>query len=158
MRALRTIVATAVIVFTLTTVAMAGVQHFAKQSGQTAGAQAQQAQPTYSVTLTAAQLKQLIGAQGSGTTKAGAHADRTQEHVERVRDTVPTTARDQTRDQTRDHNATQTGSASGSRNIGTGTCTPNDYDHDYDWGSSGDGQHHSGDGDHHSGNGSEGCR
>ncbi len=78
MRALKTIVATAVIVFALTTVAMAGVQHYTKQSGQTAGAQAQQAQPTYSVTLTAAQLKQLIGAQGSGTTKAEAHADRTQ--------------------------------------------------------------------------------
>jgi hypothetical protein len=155
MRALRTIVATAVIVFTLTTVAMAGVQHYTKQSGQAAGAQAQQAQPTYTVAVTAAQLKQLIGAQGSDTTKADAHADRThRRHVERVRDTVRTTARDQNRDQTRDqdqtrdHNATQSGAASGSRNGGTGTCMPNDYnrDHDNDWGSSGDGQHHSGDG------------
>jgi hypothetical protein len=66
MKVLKTIVATAVIVFALTTVAMAGVQHFTKQDGQSAGAQAQKAQPTYTVTLTAKQLAQLIGA-GSGS-------------------------------------------------------------------------------------------
>lgn len=44
MRVLKTIVATVVIVFTLTTVAMAGVQHFTKQSGQTAAVQTQLAQ------------------------------------------------------------------------------------------------------------------
>lgn len=158
MRALKTIVATAVIVFALTTVATAGVRHFTKQGDQTTGAQAQRTQPTYSATLTAAQLKEMFGAQGNGATKADAHRDRAQQHVERVRDTVRTTARGQTRD----HSATQTESASASWNSDTGTCTPNDYDHeyhhDYDWGGSGDGQHHSGDGDHHSGDGSGGCR
>jgi Tfp pilus assembly major pilin PilA len=144
MRALKTIVATAVIVFALTTVAMAGVQHFTKQSGQTTGTQAQQAQPSYSVTLTAAQLKELIGTQGNGARKADAHADRTrQQDKARVRDAVRTT--------TRDHTAAQTGSTSGSVNSATGTCTPHDYDHDYDWGGSGDGQHRSGDS-------GEGCR
>lgn len=66
MKVLKTIVATAVIVFALTTVAMAGVQHFTKQDGQSAGAQAQKAQPTFTVTLTAKQLAQLISA-GSGS-------------------------------------------------------------------------------------------
>ena len=46
MKALKTIIATAVIVFGLTTVAMAGVQHFTTQSGQPTGTQAQAAQPT----------------------------------------------------------------------------------------------------------------
>ena len=50
MKVLKTIVATAVIVFALTSVAMAGVQHFTKQSGQTTGSQAQTAQPTFTVT------------------------------------------------------------------------------------------------------------
>lgn len=44
MRVLKTIAATVVIVFTLTTVAMAGVQHFTKQSGQAAAVQTQLAQ------------------------------------------------------------------------------------------------------------------
>jgi hypothetical protein len=44
MKILKTIVATAAIVFALTTVAMAGVQHFTWQSGQADSAQAQTAQ------------------------------------------------------------------------------------------------------------------
>ena len=60
MKVLKTIVATAVIVFALTTVAMAGVQHFTKQGGQAGATQAQPAQPTYTVTLTAAQFAQLM--------------------------------------------------------------------------------------------------
>jgi Ca2+/H+ antiporter len=52
MKVLKTIVATAVIVFALTSVAMAGVQHFTKaQSAQAAG----KAPVRYTVTLTAQQ-------------------------------------------------------------------------------------------------------
>jgi hypothetical protein len=57
MKVLKTIVATAVIVFALTTVAMAGVQHFTKaQSAQATG----KAPVRYTVTLTAQQLAHLI--------------------------------------------------------------------------------------------------
>ena len=72
MRILKTIVATAVIVFALTTVAMAGVQHFTKQSGQATGTQAEAAQPTYTVTLTAAQLAQLMNGGKVATTRRAA--------------------------------------------------------------------------------------
>ncbi|MGO8684801.1 MAG: hypothetical protein ACLQUT_09535 [Thermoleophilia bacterium] len=65
MRVLKTIVATVVIVFTLTTVAMAGVQHFTKQSGQTAAVQTQlaqsagaQAQPAQRAAAPAQQVRQ----------------------------------------------------------------------------------------------------
>ena len=54
MKVLKTIVATAVIVFALTTVAMAGAQHVTTQSGQAAGRQAQRAQPTHTAALSAA--------------------------------------------------------------------------------------------------------
>ena len=82
MKVLKTIVATAVIVFALTSVAMAGVQHFTKQSGQTTGGPAQTAQPTYTVTLTAAQLAQLMNG-GKAATAGGTqhHAQRTQHHA-----------------------------------------------------------------------------
>ena len=78
MKVLKTIVATAVIVFALTTVAMAGVQHFTKaQSGQATG----KAPVRYTVTLTAQQLAHLISDQsGSRVTPAqqrtGTHARR----------------------------------------------------------------------------------
>ena len=81
MKVLKTIVATAVIVFALTSVAMAGVQHFTKQSGQASGSQAQVAQPTYTVTLTAKQLAQLIDG------RSGSHvgeAQRTKTNARRV--------------------------------------------------------------------------
>ncbi len=67
MKALKTIIATAVIVFALTTVAMAGMQHFTK----TPNAQAAGKTPVnYTVTLSAKQLAQLIGAQSGGQGKA----------------------------------------------------------------------------------------
>ena len=143
MRALKTIVATAVIVFTLTAVATAGVQHFTSQHRQTSGAQAQATQPTYTITMTAAQLRALFGTQGNGAAKADRNAQRDQ-HQDQMRD------RDATRTTTRDHDATQARYVSGSGQNGTGTCVPHDYDHDHDWGGSGDGDH-SGDGQHHSG-------
>ena len=71
MKALKTIVATAVIVFTLTTVAMAGVDHFTTQNGQDVRAQAQTA-PATTITLTAAQFAQLMRTR-SGADKAKAH-------------------------------------------------------------------------------------
>jgi len=76
LKALKTIVATAVIVFALTTVAMAGAQHFTKaQSTQAAG----KAPVHYTVTLTAKQLAQLMGRQGQVmSSKRTAHAQRTQ--------------------------------------------------------------------------------
>ena len=78
MKVLKTIIASAVIVFALTTVAMASVQHFTKQSGQAAGSQAQAAQPTYTVTLTAAQLAQLM--RSSQVVTTGEHARHTLRH------------------------------------------------------------------------------
>src|SRR5450756_1312635 len=78
MKVLKTIVATAVIVFALTTVAMAGVQHFTKaQSAQATG----KAPVRYTVALTAQQLAHLISDQsGSRDTRAqqrtGTHARR----------------------------------------------------------------------------------
>ena len=76
MKELKTIIATAVIVFALTTVAMAGVQHFTKaQSAQAGG----RAPVHYTVTLTAKQLAQLMGRQGQVmSSKRTAHAQRTQ--------------------------------------------------------------------------------
>ena len=72
MKALKTIIATAVIVFALTTVAMASMQHFTKaQNAQAAG----KVPVSYTVTLSAEQLAQLMGHQGqNATTQRGAHA------------------------------------------------------------------------------------
>ena len=70
MNALKTIVATAVIVFTLTTVAMAGVDHFTTRNAQPASAQAQTA-PATTITLTTAQFAQLMRT-GSDADKAKA--------------------------------------------------------------------------------------
>jgi hypothetical protein len=156
MRALKTIVATAVIVFALTAVATAGVQHFGGQDGQDPGPQARQATPPATVTLTAAQFEQLVAGQGSGATKPVANAQRTREQqTERVRDAVRTT--------TGDHVATQagaTGSASDQRRDGTGTCTPNayEYEYDHDWSGSGDGQHGACGGDRRGETCDGGCR
>jgi hypothetical protein len=79
MKALKTIVATAVIVFTLTTVAMAGVQHLSRGGdGATSAGQAQQAaaQPAAQsgVTLSTRQFVTLLhavsgGSQDRGTTR-----------------------------------------------------------------------------------------
>ena len=79
MKVLKTIVATAVIVFALTTVAMAGVQHFTKaQSAQATG----KAPVRYTVTLTAQQLAHLISDQsGSRDTPA---QQRTGTHTRRA--------------------------------------------------------------------------
>lgn len=79
MKVLKTIVATAVIVFALTTVAMAGVQHFTKaQSGQATG----KAPVRYTVTLTAQQLAHLISDQ-SGS-KVGPVQRRSGTHTRRA--------------------------------------------------------------------------
>jgi len=85
MKALKTIVATAVIVFALTTVAMAGVQHFTKQGSQTTGSQTQAAQPTYTVTLTAVQLAQLMNGSRAATTGGVHHARHAQRHATKAR-------------------------------------------------------------------------
>jgi hypothetical protein len=134
MKALKTIVATAVIVFALTTVAMAGVQHFTKQSGQSSGAQTQTAQKTYSVTLTAAQLQQLIGARTSAaaTQHKARHAESQQHEV------------------THERQATRSGTHSGDGSThvsysvsgGAGSSSASHHSHD---GGSGSGSHHSGD-------------
>ncbi len=81
MKALKTIVATAAIVFAMTTVAMAGVQHLTKENGQAAGSQAQTAQPTYTVTFTAEQLAHLIDDQSGSHAR---EAQRTENHERRV--------------------------------------------------------------------------
>jgi hypothetical protein len=69
MKALRTIVATAAIVLALTTVAMAGAQHFTTRDGP-AGAHAQAAQSTCSITLTAAHLAPLMNG-GAAVSSSG---------------------------------------------------------------------------------------
>lgn len=74
MGALRTIVATAVIVFTLTTVAMAGVQHFTKPSGQVAVQTAQQ--PTYAFALTDRQLEKILAGHEQAAVRAAKHTPR----------------------------------------------------------------------------------
>ena len=110
MKALKTIVATAVIVFALTTVAMAGVQHFTKQSGQATGTKAQTAQPTYAVALTAAQLARLMtAARPRRHARRGrrSSAQQTQQHAETARH------------QTRSHAVANTTHASASGSGGT---------------------------------------
>jgi hypothetical protein len=75
MKAVKTIVATAVIVFALTTVAMAGVQHFGGGAGVTGpapAATAQTAQQGDSVTLSAQQFAALLHAVSRGDAQARA--------------------------------------------------------------------------------------
>ena len=132
MRAFRTIVATAVIVFTLTTVAMAGVQHLTKHTGQTTGTQAQQAQPTYSVTLTAKQLARLM----QGQSKPAVKED--QRHATRHQDDTRVSYRNNS-------SSSHNGYSSGGGDYGSGSSADRcyDYDHQSDW--SCGGSSHSGD-------------
>jgi hypothetical protein len=144
MRALKTIVATAVIVFTLTTVAMAGVQHFTKQSDDPAGAKAQQPQRTHTATQTATQLNHRMHANGDGATKAPTHTDHAQQHAA----DAPETTHD-TKHEDGDHAWASTSSNTG--HDGDDTCTPPTDGSD-------DGGHMTDDGEHHSGDAGEGCR
>jgi len=78
MKVLKTIVATAVIVFAMTTVAMAGVQHLTKAQD----AQAVEKTPAQNaVTLTDRQLAQLIDDQSGSHVR---EAQRTKTHARRV--------------------------------------------------------------------------
>jgi hypothetical protein len=82
MKALKTIVATAVIVFALTTVAMAGVRQFggghsASPAAVAPTATAPQTQAQATVTLSAQQFAQLLRATSAGTARRpAAHRDR----------------------------------------------------------------------------------
>ena len=147
MKALKTIVATAVIVFALTTVAMAGVQHFTKQSGQAAGAQAQTAQPAYTVTLTAAQLAQLMNGSRAAAAGGAHHARQTQHHAQQTQHHAKTV-----RHQTRSHDVDSTTHASSSGSGGT-----HHYEATHHAGSatSTSGSHHA-ETSHHSGGGEGG--
>jgi hypothetical protein len=127
MKALKTIVATAGIVFALTTVARAGVQHFTKQSGQPAGSQAQAAQPTYTVTLTAAQLAQLMNGGRAATTGDAQHVRQTQHHAKAARH------------QTRSHN---TGVATHASASGSGGTHHYEATHHASYSTSTSGSHH----------------
>jgi hypothetical protein len=97
MRVLKTIVATAVIVFTVTTVAMAGVQHLQQRDDAEDGAaRAAGTQATYPVQLTERQLERLAAA----LAKHQANAGRTQDR-DRTRDRDRTQDRDRTKDRDR---------------------------------------------------------
>jgi hypothetical protein len=80
MKALKTIVATAVIVFALTTVAMAGARHFTSRGNAAtvaAGPAAPQTHQVAGVTLTDDQFARLLRVVGSqGATPHTTHADR----------------------------------------------------------------------------------
>jgi uncharacterized membrane protein YgcG len=78
MRVLKTIVATAVIVFVMTTVAMAGVQHLTRAQDTK---QLEKTAPQYTVTLTAGQLARLLDHQSGSHVPA---AQRTSTHPRRV--------------------------------------------------------------------------
>ena len=147
MKVLKTIVATAVIVFALTTVAMAGVQHFTKQSGQTTGSQAQTAQPAYTVTLTAAQLAQLMNGGRSAQTDGAHHARQTQHHAQQTQHHAKTV-----RHQTRSHDVDSTTHASSS---GSGGTHHYEATHHASSSTSTSGSHHA-ETSHHSGGGEGG--
>lgn len=104
MKLVKTIVATAVIVFTLTTVAMAGVQRLGHDAEPATGAaQAQPAaagaaQPAGAVTLSARQFAALLGA-----VTHDAHRDRAETRAHRR-----SAARTHTRDEARTHTSTHT--------------------------------------------------
>ncbi len=151
MKVLKTIVATAVIVFALTTVAMAGVQHFTKQSGQTGGTQAQAAQPTYTVTLTAAQFAQLMHDGKAATADGAQHAKQTRQHARQTQQHAKTA-----RHQTRSHAVASTTHAPANGSTGM-----HQYEATYHVGASTSpsGSHHAETG-HRSGGGHEGgsCR
>ena len=154
MRALKTIVATAVILFALTTVAMAGVQHFTKQSGQATGSQAQAAQPTYTVTLTAAQLAQLMNGGRSAQTDGAHHARQTQHHARQTQHHAQQTQHHAktVRHQTRSHDVDSTTHASSS---GSGGTHHYEATHHASSSTSTSGSHHA-ETSHHSGGGEGG--
>jgi hypothetical protein len=89
MKALQTIVATAVIVFALTTVAMAGVQHFTQQGGRAAADDhVQAAQPASTMMLvTTHPAHPAAGSVTAGgthrTRQAHGHATAARHHVRR---------------------------------------------------------------------------
>jgi len=86
MKALKTIVATAVIVFALTTVATAGVRHLGDRDGDAQHpAQAQTAAQTAGgVTLSAEQFAALLeAAGGDGSKHRATHATRTHEKAQK---------------------------------------------------------------------------
>ena len=126
MKILKTIVATAVVVFALTTVAAAGVQHLTRQTATSGAAAAQSSQPTYTVTLTAAQFARLMQGGATGTQTQDARHTRSGERG----------ARDE-RNEPRDRNAAshkdRDKGTGGSQNAGSGVSSSG--------GSSGD--HHS---------------
>jgi uncharacterized membrane protein YgcG len=147
-KALKTIVATAVIVFALTSVAMAGVQHFTKQGGQATGAQAQAAQPSYTVTLTAAQLAQLMNGGKAATASGGRHARQTQHHAKAALQHHAKTARH--------HSARhRTGGATHASASGSSGTHHYETTHHTSYSSSTSGGHHAETG-HHSGGGHDG--
>ena len=150
MKVLKTIVATAVIVFALTTVAMAGVQHFTQQSGQAAGTQAQTTQPTYSVTLTAAQLAQLMNGGKAATTSETPHARQTRQHARQTQQHAETA-----RHQTRSHAVTSTTHASA---IGSGGTHHYEATHHASSSTSSPGSHHAETGPHSGGGEGGSCR
>jgi len=146
MKVLKTIVATAVIVFALTTVAMAGVQHFTKQSGQATGTQAQTAQPTYTVTLTAAQLAQLMNSGKAAAAGGAQHTRQTQHHAQRTQHHAKAAHH-----QARSHDGSTTRTAS------NGTNGTHHYEatHHASSSTSTSGSHHA-ETSHHSGGGGDG--
>ncbi len=150
MKALKTIIATAVIVFALTTVAMAGVQHFTRQSGQATGSQAQTAQPTYAVTLTAAQLAQLMHDGKAATADGAQQARQARQHDRQTQRHAETT-----RQRTRGHAVDGTPQAS---SRGSGGTHHYEATHHASSSTSTSGNHHVQTG-HHSGGGESGsCR
>lgn len=84
MKALKTVVATAVIVFALTTVAAAGVRHLGDRDGDTQHPPYAQtaAQPGGSVTLSAEQFAALLRAAGDDINDRAMHATRTHEKAQ----------------------------------------------------------------------------
>ena len=146
MKVLKTIVATAVIVFALTTVAMAGVQHFTRQSDQATGGKTQ-AQPTYTVTLTAAQLAQLVHSGKAATTGGVHHPRHTQRHAQRTQHHAKAA-----RHQTRSHDVDSTTHASSS---GSGGTHHDETAHHASSSTSSSGSHHA-ETSHHSGGGEGG--
>jgi len=124
MKALKTIVATAVIVFALTTVAVAGVQRLGggdQAAGAPASATAPTAQQSGSVTLTAQQFAALLHAVGGpaaqgNSTDPGIARDRARERqLDRAQDRSANHASGHSRDgqQARVQAHTQTSQASG---------------------------------------------
>jgi len=108
MGVLRTIVATAVIVFTLTTAAMAGVQHFTNQDRQAAPA-THEAAPA--ITLTDVQLDRLLSAQHQTVRATEADQTRSREHTRDARTHAEQHARTQSTQhlRTQEHDGLESG-------------------------------------------------